>query len=161
MFSQRPEVAIWSSLVRPTTEHTEMKCDNGCVPWPYTAVPLMQTIPMIHLKVRNMFCGQWPCYSEHVIFTYKKQCLHKTVISLLQINQTIRKMSNFHVRPDIFIVVLLMMQVSWNAVLCHWMISSRNLLGQAGQEELSLHRLLHPEDEPQSSDTLGTIHPMT
>jgi hypothetical protein len=31
-----------------------------------------------------------------------------------------------------------MMQVSWNAALCHWMSSTRHIQGQAGQEKLSL-----------------------
>jgi len=35
-------------------------------------------------------------------FKYKMQCVHKTVISLLQINWSIRKMSNFHTRDLTF-----------------------------------------------------------
>jgi hypothetical protein len=54
-----------------------------------------------------------------------------------------------------------MMQDSWNAALCQWMSSTQHLHGQVGQEELSLLSLLDREDEPQSSDTMGTIRLMT
>ena len=70
-------------------------------------------------------------------------------------------MSFPHAWSDVLIVVLQMMQVSWNAALCHWMTSTQYLQGQAEQEELSLLWLLDAEDELQSSDASGTIRPMT